>query len=262
MPDDRTVTTDAARSPFLGRCLIAGNWKMHGTSRDLGTIGRIMTLADTAGDDVGVALAVPHTLIFPAAQMADDSRLSVGGEDCHSAEKGAHTGCVSAPMLVDAGATFTLVGHSERRTDQGETDAEVRGKAEAARAAGLSVIICVGETEAERDGGEAEAVVRRQLEGSLPQGDSAGLAVAYEPVWAIGTGRTPTTADIAAMHDSIRSALTERFGAAGESILILYGGSVKPENAAELLSASNVGGALVGGASLDADSFGAIVRAA
>ena len=244
------------------RVLIAGNWKMNGTTADLGTIGRVIRAADDTNPDVAVALALPATLIFPAAQLSEDTRLLIGGEDCHANESGAHTGCISAAMVKDAGASFTIVGHSERRTDQGESDADVRAKAEAARNAGLDVIICVGETEAERDAGNAEDVVRRQLAGSIPDGGAEGIVIAYEPVWAIGTGRTPTTEDVAAMHDAIRAALVERFGAAGEAILILYGGSMKPDNAAELLAAGNVGGGLVGGASLSADNFGAIIAAA
>lgn len=233
--------------------LIVGNWKMHGVSAALSEI-------DAMAARRGLWVAPPFTLIDRAVQAAA-GRLTIGGQDCHHADKGAHTGCVSAAMLVDAGARFVILGHSERRADNGETDAEVRAKAVAARAAGLTTIICVGETEAERDAGQAEARVAAQLAGSLT--DSAeGLVVAYEPVWAIGTGRTPTPEDVAAMHDFIRARLVERFGPAGEGVAILYGGSVKPENAALLLGQSNVGGALVGGASLTAASFLAIADAA
>ncbi|MHB9878330.1 triose-phosphate isomerase [Pacificimonas sp. ICDLI1SI03] len=244
------------------RKLIAGNWKMNGTHADLERFGAYSELAADAPQQVRVALAVPHTLLFSAAERAADSRLGIGGEDCHANENGAHTGCVSAPMLRAAGASFTILGHSERRADQGETDADVKAKAEAALRAGLDLIICVGETEAERDAGDAESVVGRQLAGSIPECDSARLTIAYEPVWAIGTGRTPTVEDVAAMHDHIRSALAARFGEAGQGVLILYGGSVKASNAAELLSASNVGGALVGGASLKIEDFRPIVEAA
>ncbi|MEE4350834.1 MAG: triose-phosphate isomerase [Pacificimonas sp.] len=245
------------------RMLIAGNWKMHGTSADLDTVGAIMRAADMAKPDVGVALAVPHTLIFAASELADGSRLLVGGEDCHEAESGAHTGCVSAAMVKDAGAAFTIVGHSERRTDQGETDELVAAKCTAALEAGLEVILCVGESETERDEGRAEAVVGLQMNGSIPADcGPERLTIAYEPVWAIGTGRTPTAADVEAMHGFIRGELAARFGAAGETMKILYGGSVKPGNAAELLSVTNVDGALVGGASLKADDFGAIIAAA
>lgn len=245
------------------RQLIAGNWKMHGTSRELDVIGAIMRRADEAPADIATALAVPHTLLFAASELARGSRLAVGAEDIHAAESGAHTGCVSAPMVKDAGARFTILGHSERRADQGETDEDVRAKVNAAIAAGLDAIVCVGESEAERDAGRAEEVVRSQLAGSLPEDvDLARLTVAYEPVWAIGTGRTPTPQDVAAMHDAIRAALVERLGNDAGETLILYGGSVKPANAKELLSQSNVGGALVGGASLEAESFGGIIAAA
>ncbi|MGB7405858.1 MAG: triose-phosphate isomerase [Pacificimonas sp.] len=244
------------------RKLIAGNWKMNGTHEDAGRIGAFAMLADGAPEDVAVALAVPHTLLFTASEVSADTRLRIGGEDCHPADSGAHTGCVSAPMLASAGANFTLVGHSERRADQGETDADVRAKADAALEAGLDVIVCVGETEAERDVGQAERVVEGQLSGSLPDVQTGRVTIAYEPVWAIGTGRTPTTADVAAMHDHIRKVLKTRFGSEGELMLILYGGSVKGSNAAELLAASNVGGALVGGASLKVEDFRPIVEAA
>ncbi|MBV7256529.1 triose-phosphate isomerase [Pacificimonas sp. WHA3] len=242
--------------------LIAGNWKMNGTHADLAGLGAFAGLADRARDGVSVALAVPHTLVFSAAQLSADTSLSIGGEDCHHKESGAHTGCVSAAMLRDAGASFTILGHSERRADQGESDADVHAKAEAALAAGLDIIICVGETESERDAGTAQSVVGTQLAGSVPDCDTARLTIAYEPVWAIGTGRTPTPDDVAAMHDHIRAALVSRFGEAGESVLILYGGSVKAANAEELLHVSNVGGALVGGASLTVADFAPIVEAA
>jgi triosephosphate isomerase len=226
---------------------------MHGVSAALSEI-------DAMAVRPGLWVAPPFTLIDRAARAAA-GRLTIGGQDCHMAEKGAHTGCVSALMLVDAGASFVILGHSERRADNGETDADVRAKAVAARRAGLMTIICVGETEAERDAGQAEARVAAQLSGSLT--DSAeGLVVAYEPVWAIGTGRTPTPEDVASMHDFIRARLVEHFGPAGRDVAILYGGSVKPENAALLLGQSNVGGALVGGASLTAASFLAIAEAA
>jgi triosephosphate isomerase len=235
--------------------LIVGNWKMNGLSDALTEID---AMADAARPNLWVA--PPFTLIGRAADTAA-GRLSIGGQDCHWAASGAHTGCISAAMLEDAGASFVILGHSERRADNGETDAQVRAKAAAARSAGLTTIICVGETEAERDAGEAEARVAAQLAGSL--GDSAeGLIIAYEPVWAIGTGRTPTPEDVAAMHDFIRARLVERFGEAGQGVSILYGGSVKPENAALLLGQSNVGGALVGGASLTAANFLAIAAAA
>lgn len=211
---------------------------------------------------VQVALAPPATLLYRMREAVD--LIGVGGQDCHARESGAFTGDVSAPMLKDAGADFTIVGHSERRTLHGESDADVQGKAEAALAAGLSVILCVGETEAERDAGRAEAVVGSQLEGSCPRGDGAPdkLSVAYEPVWAIGTGRVPSVDDVAAMHKSIREKLVALYGESGAEVRILYGGSVKADNATELLSVPEVGGALVGGASLTAESFLAIVGAA
>jgi triosephosphate isomerase len=211
---------------------------------------------------VEVALAPPFTLIHAMREAVE--AIGVGGQDCHVEAGGAFTGDVSAPILADAGADFTIVGHSERRALHGETDALVKAKAEAAQAAGLGVILCVGETEAERDSGAAEAVVTAQLEGSLPRGDEAAskLSVAYEPVWAIGTGRVPSVDDVAAMHRAIRARLGAIYGEAGAGVRILYGGSVKAENAAELLAADEVGGALVGGASLSAESFVAIIGAA
>ncbi|MGB3723314.1 MAG: triose-phosphate isomerase [Pacificimonas sp.] len=242
--------------------LIAGNWKMHGLVSEVGRLAKYAAMADQAAAHVRTAIAVPHTMIFAAAQLAAGSRLQIGGEDCHHSDAGAHTGCVSAAMLKDAGASFTILGHSERRTDQGESDGDVRAKAEAALAAGLDVIICVGETEAERDAGQAEGVVGEQLAGSVPDGvDAARLTIAYEPVWAIGTGKTATAVDVAVMHDHIRAALVSRFGDAGQGILILYGGSMKAANAEQLLATSNVGGGLVGGASLKAEDFAPIIAA-
>ena len=215
---------------------------------------------------VAVALAPPFTLIHAMAENVQD--IAVGAQDCHVAASGAHTGDVSAPMIWDAGARFTIVGHSERRAKgglgHGEDDATVRAKAEAALAAELSVIVCVGETEAERDAGKAEKIVASQLAGSLPPLESIGtrLSVAYEPVWASGTGRVPSVEDVGAMHRAIRERLLEIYGEEGRGVRILYGGSVNAGNAGELLAADEVGGALVGGASLTADSFGAIIYAA
>ncbi len=236
-----------------GGSLIVGNWKMNGTRAALAEIR-----AMAARDDLWVA--PPFTLIHPALE-AGGGRVRIGGQDTHARDFGAHTGCVSAAMLADLGAGFVIVGHSERRSDQRESDAEVRAKAIAGQAAGLDVILCVGETIEQRDAGSAEAVVAAQLDGSLPD-DPAGLIIAYEPVWAIGTGRTPTVADVAAMHAHIRARLVARFGAAGAAVRILYGGSVKPENAATLLAVPDVGGALVGGASLTAAGLIAIAEAA
>ena len=211
---------------------------------------------------VDVAIAPPFTLIAALAEAVET--IAVGGQDCHAEASGAYTGDVSAAMLADAGAGFVIVGHSERRAMHKEKDADVKAKADAALAAGLGVIVCVGETEIERDAGNAEAVVTRQLAGSLPQGEAAaqGLTVAYEPVWAIGTGRVPSLDDVSAMHRAVRAKLVALYGEDGAAVRILYGGSVKADNAVELLGGDEVGGALVGGASLTADSFLAIVLAA
>jgi len=243
------------------RPYIVGNWKMHGTRAMLAEARAIDRAAERLLK-VEVAIAPPFTLIHATRKEA--TLIAIGAQDCHPADGGAHTGDVSAAMVKDAGAGFTIVGHSERRADHGESNALVKSKAEAVIEAGMGVIVCVGETEAERDAGKAEGVVSRQLKGSLPEGDSVAenVTVAYEPVWAIGTGRTPTVDDIAAMHRHIRGVLTKVYGDAGSDIRILYGGSVKPENAAELLSADEVGGALVGGASLTAESFLGIIMAA
>ena len=244
------------------RQYIVGNWKMNGTRAMLAEARAIDRAAERLMK-VEVALAPPFTLIHATRKEA--TLIGIGAQDCHAAEGGAHTGDISAPMLKDAGAGFVIVGHSERRHDHGETSEDVRAKAEAALAAGLHVIVCVGETEKERDAGEADKVVGKQLKGSLPRGDDVAdkVTVAYEPVWAIGTGRTPTFMEIGEMHRSIRKKLATAFGAAGAEIRILYGGSVNAENAAEILRSDEVGGALVGGASLTAESFlGVIVAAA
>ena len=244
----------------MRRKLVAGNWKMNGNMATLAELDGIAA-AGVANDGVDVAIAVPATLIAPAAARAP--ALPIGAEDVHAADGGAHTGCVSASMVAEAGARFTLVGHSERRADQGESDADVKAKAEAARRSGLSVILCVGETLAQRDSGEAEEVVTAQLAASLPA-DAAGdwLSIAYEPVWAIGTGRTPTVADVAAMHSALRAKLRALIGEGADAMRLLYGGSVTADNAGELLAAGDVDGALVGGASLTAAKFVPIVEAA
>lgn len=242
------------------RPYIVGNWKMHGTRAMLSEARAIDRAAERL-IKVEVALAPPFTLIHATRKEAD--LIGVGAQDCHAGDGGAHTGDISAAMLKDAGAGFVIVGHSERRADHGESDADVQAKAQAALAAGLAVIVCVGETEAQRDAGQAEAVVAAQLEGSLPRTETVEkVTVAYEPVWAIGTGRTPTVEDVAAMHRAIRAKLLALYGEAGATVRILYGGSVKPDNAAQLLAADEVGGALVGGASLTAESFLGIVVAA
>lgn len=243
------------------RPYIVGNWKMHGT-RAMLSEARAIDRASQRLMKVQVALAPPFTLIHATRLEAES--IGIGAQDCHIAEGGAHTGDIGAAMLKDAGASFVIVGHSERRADHGETDEQVKAKADAALAADLEVIVCVGETGQQRDSGKAEKVVAAQLKGSMPGTDGAveRITVAYEPVWAIGTGRTPTVDDIGEMHRSIRKQLINIYGSAGSAIRILYGGSVKPENAAELLAADEVGGALVGGASLTAESFVGIVMAA
>jgi triosephosphate isomerase len=243
------------------RPLIAGNWKMHGTLREATALAeavRAGAAADRPAAEVLVCPPFPYLHVIAVGLLGQG--IGVGAQDCHAAAKGAHTGDVSAPMLRDVGATHVILGHSERRTDHGETDAAVRAKVAAAAAAGLVPIVCVGETEAERLAGQAEAVVSRQLAESLPDG-FAGV-VAYEPVWAIGTGRTPTEADIVAIHGVIRQSLAARFGDAGARTRVLYGGSVKPGNAAAILALPNVDGGLVGGASLVAADFLAIAKAA
>lgn len=243
------------------RPYIVGNWKMNGT-RAMLSEARAIDRGAARHPAVQVGIAPPATLISLMADAVDTIRL--GGQDCHQDGAGAFTGDISAAMLADVGAKFVIVGHSERRAGHGETDAIVRAKAEAALATGLGVIVCVGETEAERDAGLAEAVVTKQLTGSVPA--SAALAaqvtVAYEPVWAIGTGRVPSADDVSAMHRAIRAQLLALFAADGAGVRILYGGSVNSGNAVELLHCDEVGGALVGGASLTAESFLAIIAAA
>lgn len=249
------------------RPLVAGNWKMHGLMASVGELTKIIAGAHSlAREAVNVDLMVcpPATLIASFAAAARGSPVAIGGQDCHALASGAYTGDVSAEMLHDAGAVAVIVGHSERRQYHGEDDAVVRAKALAARRAGITAIVCVGETRAERDAGQARAVVGRQLDGSLPDGAenlAETVVIAYEPVWAIGTGLTPTSADVAQVHGFIRQRLTRRFAAEGDRVRILYGGSVKPSNAKELLSIANVDGALVGGASLKADEFLGIVGA-
>jgi triosephosphate isomerase len=241
------------------RPLIAGNWKMNGLKASLNEIAAIAQGAGALWRKVDLLICPPATLLFTSAALVIGARVAVGAQDCHVATSGAHTGDISAQMLADAGATAVIVGHSERRADHGETDALVRRKAEAAWNEGLVAIICIGETQGERDAGQALDVVGRQLAGSVPDGaTAANTVVAYEPVWAIGTGRTPTVAEVAEVHDFMRKTLTSRFGAEAAGIRLLYGGSVKPSNAAELMAVSNVNGALVGGASLKAADFLAI----
>jgi triosephosphate isomerase len=243
------------------RKLIVGNWKMNGLKAQLPEVEAIGALA-SAHPAVEVGLCLPATLIAPAGAVAGGA--FIGAQDCHGKASGAHTGCLSADMLREAGAAWTIVGHSERRTDQGETDADVAAKAVAARAAGLKVILCVGESLEVRDAGDAEAVVSAQLLASLPEGAAADwLAIAYEPIWAIGTGRIPTMEAVARMHAALRAALAGAIGAEeAAGTRILYGGSMNGDNAAELLAVADVDGGLVGGASLTAARFAPIVEAA
>jgi triosephosphate isomerase len=242
------------------RKLAAGNWKMNGTRASLAELKAIA--AGAAGAACEVAICPPATLIAEAVAAVAGTAVEIGGQDCHAAASGAHTGDISAGMIADAGGRLVIVGHSERRTGHGETDAEVQAKAEAAWRAGLVAIVCIGETEAERRGGETNAVLSRQVAGSVPDGATAANAViAYEPVWAIGTGLTPALDDIAAAHTHIRAQLAKKLGNEADSVRILYGGSVKPQNAGEIMAVSGVDGALVGGASLKAADFLAIVRA-
>lgn len=244
----------------MRRKYIVGNWKMNGLRANLDEARAIASAAATHGG-VDVALCPPAPLI--ALMAATLPAFSIGGQDCHASASGAFTGSIAAAMLADAGATLTLVGHSERREGFGEGDADVRAKAEAALAAGLTVILCVGEPRGVRESGDAIPYVLAQVAGSLPQGhDPARLAIAYEPIWAIGTGLVPTTGDVAAMHGAIRGALAQQDTALAAATRLLYGGSVNGDNAAELLGTSDVDGALVGGASLTASKFVPIIAAA
>ncbi len=241
------------------RQLIAGNWKMHGLNADAGALASAVG-AGAAGLACELLVCPPFTQIGRVAELLAGKPVGVGGQDCHAEPNGAHTGDISAPMLADAGARWVILGHSERRQNHGETDAQVRAKTLAAIAAGLTPIVCVGETEDERAARRQISVVGGQLAASLPEGFSG--VIAYEPVWAIGTGQTATEADVAAMHNFIRQVLLRQLGPAGADIRILYGGSVRPANAASLLALGEVGGALVGGASLKAADFLAIAGAA
>jgi triosephosphate isomerase len=242
------------------RKYVVGNWKMNGLSDAIGEAQAIFSAANGHGA-VDVAICPPFTLI--GAMVAASPGAAVGGQDCHEANAGAFTGSVAAPMLADIGASVVIVGHSERREGFGESDADVRAKAEAGLAAGLSVILCVGEPREVRESGGAIDHVLAQVAGSVPDSfDAHRLAIAYEPIWAIGTGLVPTVGDVAAMHGAIRGALSARFGDAAEDMRLLYGGSVNGDNAAELLDAGDVDGALVGGASLTAAKFVPIVAAA
>jgi len=246
------------------RPMVAGNWKMNGSRASLDELALMSTgFTPALRQKLDIMICPPATLVLAASQRAVGSGIAIGGQDCHANDAGAHTGDLSAGMLFDAGATAVIVGHSERRADHGESDATVRAKAEAARRNALIAIICVGETRADREAGKTLAVVRRQLKGSIPDHmTSRDLVVAYEPVWAIGTGLTPTAADVAEVHAMIRQDLRRIVGKEeAEKVRILYGGSVKPSNAKELMSVPNVNGALVGGASLKALDLLGIVAA-
>ncbi len=254
-----------ARIAVVRRPLVAGNWKMNGLSASIAELDHMLQGFDgSLSGKLDLLVCPPFTLIEEFSATAKGSKLMIGGQDCHPNASGAHTGDISAEMLADSGARAVIVGHSERRTNHGEIDALVRSKAEAAFRAGLIAIVCVGETKAERDAGRTLEVVAIQLKGSIPAAAKAEwLVIAYEPVWAIGSGLTPTQADVTEVHGLIRKELSTRFGKdLGEASRILYGGSVKPDNAAELLKVDNVDGALIGGASLKAADFLAIARAA
>ena len=243
--------------------LIAGNWKMHGLAADLAQARAVAAGVVEGRPRARVALCPPATLLARMAEALAGTRVLLGGQDCHERDKGAFTGDISAEMLADAGASLVIVGHSERRAAYGETDARVAAKALAARRAGLEPIICVGESRAERDAGRAIDVICAQVVGCIARELAEGaFALAYEPVWAIGAGVTPSAAEIAEAHVALRGALVDAAGDRGRNVPILYGGSVKPDNAEEILNIAEVGGALVGGASLKADDFLAIVRAA
>jgi triosephosphate isomerase len=251
--------TEAARRI---RPLVAGNWKMNGSKAQLAEAAQVRDAISAAATRpaADVMICPPATLVLAMAEAARGSALLVGAQDCHAAPSGAHTGDLSAEMLADAGAAAVIVGHSERRADHGEQDRTVRAKAQAAHRAGLTAIVCIGETAGERAAGLTLEVVRRQLQGSLPDAARAeNTVVAYEPVWAIGTGLTPQPRDVADVHAAIRAALKARFGEEGGGMRILYGGSVKPANARDLMRIADVDGALVGGASLKAEEFLAIV---
>ena len=236
--------------------LVAGNWKMHGLAASQGELAKIIAGAGDLAGKAELMICPPATLVAAFAAAAKNSKVIIGAQDCHTEASGAHTGDISAEMMADAGARAIIVGHSERRAGHHESDALVQAKAYATWRAGLAAIVCVGEQRAERESGKTLDVVHRQLDGSVPEGSTGtNLIIAYEPVWAIGTGLTPTPADVAEVHAFVRKQVTARFGAEGARIRILYGGSVKPANAKELLTISDVNGALIGGASLKADDF-------
>jgi triosephosphate isomerase (TIM) len=243
------------------RPLVAGNWKMNGLAAGLAELSSLKEALAASPPPCDVLVCPPATLIAQAAALVQGA-FALGGQDCHTRSCGPHTGDISAEMLKDAGASFVIVGHSERRQNHGERDGDVAAKAQAAWRAGLTAIICIGESEAQRFAGDANQICVQQLDGSVPgSATPANTVIAYEPVWAIGTGKTPTVAQIAAMHGHIRTTLARRLGEAGRGMRILYGGSVKPDNAGEILNLPEVGGALVGGASLKARDFLSIIEA-
>ncbi len=244
------------------RPLVAGNWKMNGTTAMLKEPRLLAAMLRDVKLKCDVMLCPPATILRRVKSVMKGSRIKLGGQDCHTAASGAHTGDISALMLKDAGASAVIVGHSERRTNHKETDAVVAAKASAAHKAGMTAIICIGETLDERKGGKTLSVLSEQIKGSVPEGSTAAnTVIAYEPVWAIGTGLTPTTAEVAEAHAHIRADLSKVMGEEGAATRILYGGSVKPSNAAELMGVDNVNGALVGGASLKASDFIGILKA-
>ncbi len=244
------------------RPLVAGNWKMNGTRDALDELKAIAEGVPGVDADISTLICPPATLLYVATALATESPLEIGAQDCHEAASGAHTGDISAEMIADCFGTHVIVGHSERRTDHDETDELIEAKAKAAYSAGLVAIVCIGETEAERKGGQTLNVLKRQLAGSVPEDATAdNTVIAYEPVWAIGTGLTPSVGDVEEAHAFMRAQLVERFGEEGGKMRILYGGSVKPGNAVELLGIANVDGALVGGASLKSADFLAICKA-
>jgi triosephosphate isomerase (TIM) len=244
------------------RPLVAGNWKMNGLKGSAAEVERLIAASTGLARTLDLMVCPPATLVAAFAALAKGSQLLIGGQDCRPEPSGAFTGDIAAEMLADAGATAVIVGHSERRSYHNEDDATARRKAQAAWRAKLTAIVCIGETADEREAGRTLDVVGRQLKDSLPDGaDGANLVIAYEPVWAIGTGRTPTPAEVAEVHGFIRERVTARFGTAGQGMRVLYGGSVKPANAKELLTLANVDGALVGGASLKAEEFLGIAAA-
>lgn len=245
----------------MARKIAAGNWKMNGTSAALSELSQLGQTHSSSGCDI--VICPPAPLLFRASELCADTAIAIGAQDCHTAAKGAYTGDISAAMVADTGAKYVIVGHSERREAYNERNRDVRNKAEAARAAGLTAILCIGESLEDREANNTLDIIGGQLSGSVPDGATPDtLVIAYEPIWAIGTGKVPSLDQIIEVHDFIRSELNDRFGPdTGNAISLLYGGSVKPDNAAEIFKAENVNGALVGGASLKAADFGPIIDA-